>query len=239
MSIYLYGNASSSLPPHQEGILVGDGLHSIYWSESGNPAGIPVLVIRGFGFWQAAASRCFDFGFYRVVRIDLRGTGRSSPLGEPWDNTLFAVIEDIEQLRKTLKIDKWLVAGTAWGTTFALAYGESCPDSCLGFVLCGVFLGKKSEREWLFEAGTRFFPRAYEEFTSWIKAPDRDNALRAYEMALFSSDKSLQVLTAKRWQRYLATCSRLDPAAPIDEHARNSDEDAMNVAQTGRSLLHP
>lgn len=61
MSIYLYGNASSSLPPHQEGILVGDGLHSIYWSESGNPAGIPVLVIRGFGFWQAAASRCFDF----------------------------------------------------------------------------------------------------------------------------------------------------------------------------------
>lgn len=164
------------------------------------------------------------------VQIDLRGTGRSSPPGEPWDNTLFAIIEDIERLRTTLEIEKWAVAASSWGTTFALAYGESCPDACLAFVLCGVLLGTESEKAWLFEAGARFFPRAHEEFIVWIDASERDNALRAYEMALFSSDRSLQLLAAKRWRRYIAICSRINPAAAGGDHGSSRDDEVTTIA---------
>ena len=42
----------------------------------------------------------------------------------------------------------------------ALAYGEAHPERCLGFVLRGVFLGRRSEIDWFLHGMGAFFPEA-------------------------------------------------------------------------------
>lgn len=63
-----------------------------------------------------------------VVLLDQRGCGRSTPKACLVDNNTFACSEDIERLRKHLKIDRWLLLGGSWGValslSYALAYGD-------------------------------------------------------------------------------------------------------------------
>ena len=43
------------------------------------------------------------------------------------DNTTWHLVADMEQLRKHLGIERWLVFGGSWGSTLALAYAETHP----------------------------------------------------------------------------------------------------------------
>ncbi|HMY89829.1 MAG TPA: alpha/beta fold hydrolase, partial [Nitrosomonas sp.] len=130
------------IEPYNQGMLPLDTMHTMYWEQSGNPSGIPVLFLHG-GPGAGSTShhrRFFDPASYQIVIYDQRGAGKSIPLGEIRNNTTPHLIEDIEALRKHLGIDRWLIFGGSWGSTLALAYGESHPDRCLGFILRGIFL---------------------------------------------------------------------------------------------------
>lgn len=67
--------------PYDHGLLdVGDG-HRVYWEVCGNPVGKPAVVIHsgpgsGAGSWW---SRYFDPSVYKVVLLDQRNCGRSTP----------------------------------------------------------------------------------------------------------------------------------------------------------------
>src|SRR6266568_7878655 len=70
------------IEPRASGMLRLDAVHSMYWEESGDPAGIPVVFLHG---GPGAGStpkhrRFFDPGAYRIVVYDQRGAGRSTPL---------------------------------------------------------------------------------------------------------------------------------------------------------------
>ena len=43
--------------------------------------------------------------------FDQRGAGKSTPQSCLEDNTTWALVDDIEKIRKELGIDKWLVFG--------------------------------------------------------------------------------------------------------------------------------
>ena len=49
-----------------------------------------------------------------------------------------ALVADIEHL-EMLGVERWIVFGGSWGSTLALAYGETHPERCLGFVLRAFF----------------------------------------------------------------------------------------------------
>src|SRR3954454_21136343 len=69
------------IEPYDHGILdVGDG-HRVYWEVSGNPDGKPALVVHGGPGSGAGAwwRRYFDPARYRVVLVDQRNCGRSTP----------------------------------------------------------------------------------------------------------------------------------------------------------------
>ena len=125
-------------------------LHELHVEESGNPNGKPVIFLHGGPGAGSAPNhrRFFDPAHYRIVIFDQRGAGRSTPLGELRDNTTPLLIADIEKLRVHLGIERWLVFGGSWGSTLALAYGEAHPERCIGFVLRGIFLCRKSEIDW-------------------------------------------------------------------------------------------
>ncbi len=133
------------IEPYETGRLAVGRLHHLYWEQSGNPKGVPVVFLHGGPGAGAvpAHRRFFDPQSYRIVIFDQRGAGRSTPLGGLADNTTSDLVEDIEKLRWHLGIDRWFVFGGSWGSSLALAYGQAHPDRCLGLVLRGIFLCRK------------------------------------------------------------------------------------------------
>jgi len=109
-------------------------LHQVYFEESGNPNGIPVVFLHGGPGSGSNANhrRYFDPAKYHIINFDQRGCNRSSPKGCTIDNTSWDLVNDLETIRKNLKLDKWLVFGGSWGATLALLYDISaaiCTDS--------------------------------------------------------------------------------------------------------------
>ena len=139
-----------AIEPYQSGMLPLDHIHTMYYEQSGNPAGVPVVFLHGGPGAGASAShrQFFDPAFYRIVIFDQRGAGRSTPLGELRDNTTPHLIADMETLRKHLQIERWVVFGGSWGSTLALAYAEYHPERAMALVLRGIFLCRQSEIDW-------------------------------------------------------------------------------------------
>ncbi|WP_336356835.1 prolyl aminopeptidase [Pseudomonas granadensis] len=208
--------------PHRSGKLKVDEIHTLYWEESGNPSGVPVVYLHGGpGEGAPPGKRQFwDPDHYRIVLFDQRGALRSTPLGELRNNTTQALVEDLEKLREHLNIQSWLITGGSWGTTLALAYGEAHPQRCLGFILRGVFLGTEDEINWFIHGMRRFFPRAHEDFVNFIPEEERQDLLQAYLDRMTGDDEVSRGEAIRAWVRYSASCSLLrhDPDG-VEEQA--------------------
>ncbi len=202
------------------GRLALDDRHVMYWEESGNPAGVPVLFLHGGPGAGASPAhrRFFDPDHYRIVIFDQRGAGRSEPLGEVADNTTPHLVADIERLRRHLGIDRWFVFGGSWGSTLALAYGIAHPGRCRGFVLRGIFLCRDSEIDWFLYGIRNVFPDAWERFATYVPADERGDLLTAYRRRLDDADPAIHMPAARRWSLYEGSCSTLLPSAASIEH---------------------
>ena len=208
------------IEPYSAGILKLDGVHAMYWEQSGNPEGAPVLFLHGGPGAGASAAhrRFFDPVHFRIVIFDQRGAGRSTPLGELRDNTTLHLVADIERLREHLRIERWLVFGGSWGSTLALAYGEAHPERCAGFILRGVFLCRSSEIEWFLYGLRTLFPEAWRTFAEVIPATERGDLLAAYYRRLADPDPAVHVPAARAWSTYEGVCSTLLPSAETVAH---------------------
>src|SRR5712671_176257 len=141
------------LEPFESGMLDLDSPHRMYYEQSGNPGGVPVVFLHGGPGADASAvhRQFFDPAAYRIVVLDQRGAGRSTPLGCLENNTTGHLVADLEKLRAHLGIDKWLVFGGSWGSTLALAYAETHPERVRGLVLRGIFLCRQKEIRWFYQ----------------------------------------------------------------------------------------
>lgn len=202
------------IEPYSTGMLDLDGVHRMYWEQSGNPQGAPVLFLHGGPGAGAAPAhrRFFDPRHYRIVIFDQRGAGRSTPLGELRDNTTPHLIADIETLRTYLGIESWLVFGGSWGSTLALAYGEAHPERCTGFILRGIFLCRRSEIDWFLYGLRTLFPEAWREFAELIPENERGDLLAAYYRRLTDPDPAIHMPAARAWSVYEGVCSTLLPS---------------------------
>lgn len=220
------------IEPYQQGMLPLDARHTMYWEQSGNPDGIPVLFLHGGPGAGSTAShrRFFDPLHYRIIIYDQRGAGRSIPLGEFHDNTTPHLIADIETLRQHLAIDKWLVFGGSWGSTLALAYGEAHPTRCLGFILRGIFLCRKSEIDWFLYGLRHFFPEAWHDFVAPLSPAEQKDILSAYYQRLMNPDPAIHLPAARAWGRYEGSCSTLLPS-PETVNYFSSDNVALGLAR--------
>jgi proline iminopeptidase len=208
------GELFPPIEPYRSGLLAVDLVHNIYWEESGNRFGVPVLFLHGGPGSGAtpAHRRFFDPHFYRIVIFDQRGAGRSRPLGSVIDNTTAHLVGDIETLRRMLGIDAWLVFGGSWGSTLALAYGEAHPERCRGFVLRGIFLCRKSEVEWFIHGIATLFPEIWREFSEFLPEAERGDLLENYYRRLTDPDPKIHLPAARAWSRYEGACSTLLPS---------------------------
>jgi proline iminopeptidase len=221
-----------AIEPTHHGMLPLDARHTLYWEQSGNANGIPVLFLHGGPGAGSTPNhrRFFDPAYYRIVIYDQRGAGRSTPLGEIQDNTTPHLIQDIETLRQHLGIEQWLIFGGSWGSTLALAYGEAHPSRCLGFVLRGIFLCRKSEIDWFLYGLRHFFPEAWHDFVAPLSASERNDILSAYYRRLMDPDPAVHMPAARAWGRYEGSCSTLLPSPETVEYF-TGDTVALGLAR--------
>ena len=180
-----------ALEPYRHGWLRVSGTHEIYWEESGNPRGkAAVFVHGGPGCGASANSRqYFDPARYRIVVFDQRGCGRSRPMASLEDNTTWHLVEDMEALRKHLRITQWLVFGGSWGSTLALAYAEAHPERVSALVLRGIFLVRRQEIQWFYQHGaSEVFPDRWEYFLEPSPAAERGDLVGASYRRLTGTD---------------------------------------------------
>ncbi len=73
-------------------------------------------------FFIADMARYFDPKVYRIVLVDQRGCGDSTPFANLVDNTTYDSVRDFEKIRVKLGIERWQVFGGSWGSTLSLVY---------------------------------------------------------------------------------------------------------------------
>ena len=129
-----------------------------------------------------------------------------------------------------LGIEQWLVFGGSWGSTLALAYGQSHPQRRLGFVLRGIFLSTPAEIDWFMHGMGQSLPKEHAQFVSPIPIDERDDLLKAYSKRLFSDDAAVCGAAARSWSRYEGSCLHLLPH-PQDVEAFGSDAVALGVGR--------
>ena len=204
-------NLYPKIKPYDSGFLNIDE-HQVYFEQCGNPNGKPALFLHGGpgGGGSEDVRRFFNPNLYRIVVFDQRGCGRSKPHGCLENNTTWDLVSDIENLRKKLSIEKWLVFGGSWGSTLSLAYAQAHPKSVSELVLRGIFLIRKEELHWFYQDGaSRIFPEAWSGFLDIIDEDKRDNLMNAYHEIFKSTDKEKRLKAAVAWSKWEAATSSL------------------------------
>lgn len=99
---------------------------AVLWTTMGG-SGPPVAFCHGGpGLWdylEPLAALIEDN--FTVVRFDQRGCGRSTGEG-PF--TIAQAIEDLDEVRRALGIERWAVLGHSWGAELALRLAAQHPD---------------------------------------------------------------------------------------------------------------
>lgn len=215
------------IEPFRTGMLpVGDG-HTLYFEESGNPNGKPVVFVHGGpgGGTEAKQRRFFDPKAYRIVLFDQRGCGKSTPFASLEANTTWDLVADMEKLRVHLGIERWQVFGGSWGSTLGLAYAQTHPQRCTELVLRGIFLLRKWEIDWFYQDGTsHLFPDAWEKYLAVIPEAERGDLVAAYYRRLISPDAKVRGEAAKAWSQWEGRTSYL---LPNEGYLSKTGEDAF------------
>ncbi|MDX5360560.1 MAG: prolyl aminopeptidase, partial [Alphaproteobacteria bacterium] len=193
------------ISPNRSGMLKVSDLHTIYWEESGNPDGKPVVFVHGGpgGGTSPVNRRLFDPAAYRIVLFDQRGCGRSTPHAELRENTTWDLVADMERLREMLGIERWQVFGGSWGSTLALAYAETHPERVSELVLRGIFLLRRAEIQWFYQDGTRWlYPDLFEDYVKPIPEVERGDLVAAFYRRLTDPDPAVQLDAARAWSMW-------------------------------------
>lgn len=204
--------------PYRTGFLETTDGASLYVEESGRAGGIPALWLHGGpggSLGLGGYRRSFDPRAYRLVGIDQRGSGRSTPnvvddLAGLERHTTPRLVADLEEVRERLGIERWVVGGVSWGTTLALAYAEEHPDRVRALALMAVTTTSREEVDWITEGVGRLFPEDWAVFDRESRRRDDERPVDAYARRLASDDEVDRAAAAASWDRWESVHVSLD-----------------------------
>jgi len=179
----------------------GDG-HLIYMEQAGNPDGIPVIFLHGGpgSGCNPNHRRYFNPDIYRIIIFDQRGCNRSTPQGIVENNTTMDLVQDLETIRRTLNVEKWLVFGGSWGATLGLLYAQAHPEHVTGMILRGTFLARQVDLDWFAKNGAnKIFPDQWEQFIGCIPPEERRDLVATYHKRLTDKDMAIRQKFARSW----------------------------------------
>ncbi|TVQ02457.1 MAG: alpha/beta hydrolase [Balneolaceae bacterium] len=116
-------------------IITSDGVE-LHVTVKGN--GLPVLYLHGGpgsgSYWMEVFMGEYLEQQFRMIYLDQRGVGRS---GSPSDGnfSLDRFVQDFEEVRQSLGIEKWLTMGHSFGGILQTAYSERHPEVVSGMMI--------------------------------------------------------------------------------------------------------
>lgn len=189
-------------------------LHTLHVEEAGTQGATPVVFIHGGpgGGIEPSHYQNFDPERWHIIHFDQRGAGQSTPHACLEANTTWDLVADIETIRNKMELENWHVFGGSWGSTLALAYAIKHPSSVLSLTLRGIFMLRKSEIDWYYQAGAHnIYPDAWEHYLAPIPENERENLVPAYYKRLTSDDLDVRLQAAKAWSVWEGSTSKLLP----------------------------
>lgn len=219
----------SDLPLLKTHCIAVGALHRLQVQEFGAPDGRAAVVLHG-GPGSGSSPllrRGFDARHWRVVCIDQRGCGGSTPRGETAGNTTADLVDDLRLVRQRLGIETWLVSGGSWGATLALAYATSEPRAVAALLLRASFLARREDIDGFFgpvAAARR--PRAWRRLAAAFGAPP----LPALARALHAGPRAEQERAAAAWWAWeQALGSGVEDAPPLQGEALARQVDRLRI----------
>ena len=226
------------IEPHDTQLLpVGDG-HEIYVEQAGNPDGKPVVFLHGGpgSGTSPRQRRVFDPERYRIILVDQRMAGRSTPHASTtvdptvWaTNTTHHLVEDLERVREHLGVERWQVFGGSWGSCLALAYAQAHPDRVTELVLRGIFTLRPAELSWMYERGhlEHVYPDHWADFVAPVPADRRHEMQLAYHELLFDPEPAVHLPAGQAWSGWE---SRVITVLPDEEGFQKAVEPRQALA---------
>ncbi|OIH94335.1 alpha/beta fold hydrolase [Curtobacterium sp. MCBA15_001] len=204
--------------PYRTTTVTTDDGARLHVEESGSPDGTPAIWLHGgpggslgSGWYRTH----FDPTRYRLIGVDQRGTGRSTPnvldaAHRLANQTTQRLVADLEQVRAALDVDTWVVAGISWGTTLALAYALEHPDRVRALALMAVTTTSRAEVDWITEGVGRLFPEDWDRFERASGRRPGERVVEAYARRLADGDPADRAAAAAEWDRWESVHVSLD-----------------------------
>jgi len=222
--------------PRLSGQLSVSDKHALWWEETGNPDGVPILVLHGGpgGRITPYYRRLIDPELNRGIFFEQRGCGRSTPPGCLEENSTWDLVEDIEKLRKDRRIDRWIVLGGSWGAALGIAYAEAYPEAVAGLAVSGVFLARQEDIAWWWEGARQVFPDAYHLRDQFLPEKERADARANFTRRILDGDPIVSGPAAQTLMLAEFSTLELWPSLMMEDPA-TIDPD---VVRAGRLLIH-
>lgn len=185
------------IQPYKTYFLKVDSIHTLFIEESGNKKGIPIVCLHGGPGYpmKNGYQRFMNPKKFRIIAFHQRGCGKSTPFGSLKRNKTRYLIDDMEKIRKHLKINKWIVEGGSWGATLAVLYSIKHYNRVKGLIVFG--LGEFSSKN-LMEPSTRIM--APEVYDHWKIKKSEKETMKCYLKNLQSKNKKTREKYMKQWQ---------------------------------------
>ncbi|WKJ91100.1 prolyl aminopeptidase [Methylomonas montana] len=193
------------ISPFHTFFLETDSDHRVYVEQSGNPVGIPAIFLHGgpCSGTKPDHRRFFDPERYHIILIDQRGCGLSQPFGELQGNTTQDLLDDMERIRKQLRIEQWLLFGGSWGAALALLYAQRHPKRVSAMILRGVFLARQADMDWFLGNGAnRIYPECWQNMLDNLPALSGATVLERLGEAVFGADQAVAKRAVQQWQAW-------------------------------------
>jgi proline iminopeptidase len=181
-TLFLMNACTTSTPPKEGFIEVEGG--KIWYRIDGEGDKTPVLLLHG-----GPGSSSFNLEPLKelsqdrpVIFLDQLGCGRSTRITDTTLMTIEQNVEQLEQVRKALKLDKFYLYGHSWGTMLGMDYYVKYPKGIQGLIFSSPLFSTKI---WTDDADTliKTLPEATQKA---IRESERlkDYANEAYKEAM-------------------------------------------------------
>jgi proline iminopeptidase len=192
-----------AVPLRRHALPVGGG-HVIDVQEFGRADGLPAVVLHGGpgSGGSPLLRRGFDLSRWRVISIDQRGSGASTPRGGIDRNTTDDLLDDLRRVRERLDIAQWLVVGGSWGATLALAHAAAEPEAVSALLLRSAFLARREDIDWFFQGAATEQPQAWQRFAQAAPPAVRDALLPWFLHTLHHGTPAQQQQAALAWWQW-------------------------------------
>jgi proline iminopeptidase len=226
-----------SIEPFNSGFIDVGSNHKIYFEESGNKDGIPVIRIHGGpgSNTKPKHRQMYNPEKYRIICFDQRGCGQSKFKDLLLDNTTQDTISDIEKIREYLGIEKWVVNGGSWGSLLAILYSMNHPESVMALLVSGIFFGKTDDVFAYQKGANNVFTEEHLNLLKFFSATS-ENIFEKMNERIFQDDFNSAYLAASEMFKYEVSLMSLLPQEKEEEVI--NEEIKKATINSGKIYLH-